>query len=57
MVLIDIEVFNAQLDYKLLLRCSYMYAMRAVASTVFRLMMLPHDGNIVTVDELTYDDL
>ena len=31
--------------------------MRAVASTVFHLMMSPHEGNIVTVDQLTYHDL
>ena len=55
-VLIDIEVVNAQLDYNLLLGRSYMYAMRAVASTVFCLMMFPHDGKIVTVDQLTYHD-
>ena len=55
-VLIDIEVVNAQLDYNLLLRRSYLYAMRAVASTVFYLMMFPHQGNIVTVDQLTYHD-
>ena len=34
-VLIDIEVVNAQLDYNLLLRISYMYAMRVVGSTGF----------------------
>ena len=45
-VLIDIEVFNAQLDYNLLLRRSYMYTMRALASTVFHLMMFPHEGKI-----------
>ena len=57
MVLIDIEVVNAQLDYNLLLAGrSYMYAMRAVASTVFQLMMFPHDGKIVNMDQLTYHD-
>ena len=56
-VLIDIEVVNNQLDYNLLLGRSYMYAMRAVASTVFHLMMFPHEGNIVTVDKLSYHDL
>ena len=56
-VLIDIEVVNAQLDYNLLLGRSYMYSMRVVASTIFRLMMFPHEGNIVTVDQLTYHDL
>ena len=56
MVLIDIEVVNAQLDYNLLLGRSYMYAMRAVESSVFHLIMFPNDGNIVTVDQLTYHD-
>ena len=41
-VLINIEVVNAQLDYNLLLERSYMYAMKAVASTIFYLMMVPH---------------
>ena len=54
--MIDIEVINTQLDYKLLLERSYMYAMRAVVSTVFRLMMFPHEGNIVVVDQVTYHD-
>ena len=30
--------------------------MRAVASTVFHLMMFPHEGKIVMVDQLTYHD-
>ena len=34
-----------------------MYAMRAVASTVFHLMMFPHEGKIMMVDQLTYHDL
>ena len=56
-VMIDIEVINAQLDYNLLLRRSYMYAMQAIASTVFCLMMFPHEGKIVTIYQLTYHDL
>ena len=55
-MLIDIEFINAQMDYNLLLRRSYMYSMRVVASSVFHLMMFPHEGKIVTVDELTYHD-
>ena len=46
-VLIDIEVVNAQLDYNLLLERSHVYAMRDVASTFFLLMMFPHDGKIM----------
>ena len=38
LVLIDIEVVNSNTDYNLLLVCSYMYAMKAVASSVFRLV-------------------
>ena len=56
-VLIDIEVVNAQLDYNLLLERSYMYAMQAVTSTIFHLMMFPHEGKIVMVEQLTYHDL
>ena len=56
-VLIDIEVVNAQLDYTLLLGRIYMYTMRFVASIVFRLMMFPHKGKIVMIDQLTYHDL
>ena len=49
-VLIEIEVVNAQLDYHLLLGRSYMYTMQAITSTVFHLMMFPHEGKIITVD-------
>ena len=55
-VLIDIEVVNAQLDYNLLLGRNYMYVMQALASTIFLQMMFPHDGKIVTVDQLNYHD-
>ena len=55
--MIGIEVINAQLDYNLLLGRSYMYAMQAIASTVFCLMMFPHEWKIVMVDQLTYHDL
>ena len=45
-VLIDMEVVNAQLDYNLLLIRSYMYAMRAIASNVFHPMMSPMKGKL-----------
>ena len=55
-ILIDIEFINAQLDYNLLLRRSYMYTMRDIMSTIFHLMMFPHEEKIVMVDHLTYHD-
>nr|KUM47562.1 hypothetical protein ABT39_MTgene5748 [Picea glauca]QHR87673.1 hypothetical protein Q903MT_gene1685 [Picea sitchensis] len=33
-----------------------MYAMKAIASSVFRMMMFPHNGKIVSLDQLTYYD-
>jgi hypothetical protein len=53
-ILIDIEVIDAPLDYNILFGRSYMYAMKAVASSVFRTMMFPHNGKIVTIDQLTH---
>ena len=53
-VLIDIDILDAQLDYNILLGRSYMYVMMAVTSSVFRIMMSPHDGKIITIDQLTY---
>jgi hypothetical protein len=53
-ILLDIEVIDAHLDYNILFRRSYMYAMKAVASSMFRTMMFPHNGKIVTIDQLTH---
>jgi hypothetical protein len=53
-ILIDIEVIDAPLDYNILFGRNYMYAMKAVASSVFRTMMFPHNGKIVTIDQLTH---
>ena len=53
MVHIEIEVLDAHLDYNILLGWSYMYAMSAIASSVFRIMMFPHEDQIIMVDQLT----
>jgi hypothetical protein len=53
-ILIDIEVINASLDYNILFRRSYMYAMKAVSSSMFHTMMFPHNRKIVTIDQLTH---
>jgi hypothetical protein len=53
-ILIDIEVIDAPLDYNILFGCSYMYAMKAVASFIFRTMMLPHNGKIITIDQVSH---
>jgi hypothetical protein len=53
-ILIDIEVIEAPLEYNILLGCTYMYAMKAVASSIFRTIMFPHNGKIVTIDQVTH---
>ena len=49
-VTIEVEVVNAPLDYNLLLGLSWFYPMRAVASTMYRLVRFPHQGRIVSID-------
>ena len=51
-VTIDIEVVDAPLDYNLLLRRSWFYAMTIVASSVFRCVQFSHQGQIVTINRL-----
>ena len=53
-VTVEVEVVNAPLDYHLLLGRSWFYPMRAVASTVYRLVHFPHQGKIVSIDQLDY---
>jgi hypothetical protein len=53
-ILIDIEDIDTPLDYNIFFRHSYMYAMNAVASSMFRTMMFPHNGKIVTIEQLIH---
>jgi hypothetical protein len=53
-ILIDIEVIDTPIDYNILFRHSYMYAMNFVASSMFHMMIFPHNGKIVTIDHLTH---
>ena len=56
MVHIDIEVLDAHLDYNILLGRSYIYAMSSIASSVFHIMMFPHEDCTITVDQLTHSE-
>ena len=53
-ICIDVMVIQGSLDFNLLLGCDYVYAMKAVVSTLFRVMHFRHDGNIVTIDQLSF---
>ena len=53
-VMVDIEVMDHKLDYNLLLGCTWTYAMKAVVSSVFHIILFPLDGKIVTADQLSF---
>jgi hypothetical protein len=53
-VCIEVEVVDAPIDYNLLLGRSWTYAMQAVVATVFRVLLFPHEGRIVTIDQLSF---
>jgi hypothetical protein len=56
-VCIEVEVVYVPLDYNILLGQSWTYAMQAVVVTVFRVLLFPHEGWIVTIDQLSFSRL
>jgi hypothetical protein len=55
-VFIDVMVVQDPLDFSLLLGRDNVYAMKAIVSTLFHVISFPHDGCIVTVDQLSFID-
>jgi hypothetical protein len=53
-VQVEVEVFDAPLDYNLLLGRSWIYSMHVVVSTLFRVVCFPHQGKVVTIDQLAF---
>ena len=51
---VEVEVIDAPLDYNLLLGRSWTYAMSAIASAVFWVVVFPHEGKLVTVEQLDF---
>ena len=47
-------VVQGSLDFNLLLGRDYVYAMKVVVSTLFRVIHFPHEGNIVSIDQLSF---
>jgi hypothetical protein len=54
MVEVDVEVVDAPLDYNLLLGHNWTYAMTAIVSSIFHTLCFPHDGKIMTIDQLSF---
>ena len=51
---IEVEFFDAALDNNLILYRSWSYAMTAIVSSIFQVIMFPHKGNILKIDQLSY---
>jgi hypothetical protein len=51
---VEVEVFNAPLDYNILLGRSRIDSMCAVVSTLFRVVCFPHQGKFIIVDQLAF---
>jgi hypothetical protein len=54
MVEVDVEVVDAPLDYNLLLGHNWTYAMTAIVSPIFCPLCFPHDGKIMTINQLSF---
>ena len=53
-VCIDVMVVQDPLYFNLLLACVSLFPMKVIVSTLFKVMYFPHDGNIVTIDHLSF---
>jgi hypothetical protein len=53
---VDVIVVQGSLDFNMLLGCDYVYAMNVVLSRLFRAMHFPHNGRIVTINQLASDN-
>jgi hypothetical protein len=53
-VCVELEVVDAPLDYNLLLGWSWTYAMKVFVATVFWVLLFPHEGRIVSIDQLSF---
>jgi hypothetical protein len=56
-VCVEVEVVDTPLNYNFLLGRSWTYAMQAVVATVFRVLLFPHEGRIVTIDQMYFSRL
>jgi hypothetical protein len=55
-IMVDMIVVNGPLDFNMLLGHDYVYAMNVVVSMLFQVMHFPHNGSIVNIDQLSYDN-
>ena len=54
MVLINVVVMDGPIDCNILMGHDFIYAMSVVVSSLFRVMIFPHEGHIITIDKISY---
>ena len=50
----EVEVIHSPLDYNLLLGRSWTYTMCSIPSVVLRVVVFPHEGKLVNVDQIDF---
>jgi hypothetical protein len=55
-VLVDLLVVPCPLEFNMFLGHDYVYVVNAVVSMLFRVIHFPHNGSIVTIDQLSSDN-
>ena len=50
---VEVEIVDANLNYNTLLGRSWTHAMHVIASSLFRMIHFPHQGNIVIGEQLS----
>ena len=53
-MVVEVEVIDAPLDYNFILGRSWTYAMCAFSSMVLQVVVFPHEGKLVTIDQLGF---
>jgi hypothetical protein len=51
-VYVEVKVIDAPLEYNLLLGRTWFYKMTAVVLSIFRVLHFPHQGKIITINQL-----
>jgi hypothetical protein len=53
-ITVEVEVFDAPLNYNLLLGCNWIDSTCEIVSTLFHVISFPHQGKFVTVNHLAF---
>jgi hypothetical protein len=50
----EVEVVDVSLNYNLLLGRIWTYAIQAMVAIIFRVLLFPHEGQIVYIDHVSF---